>query len=184
MGKQINYYIGYKDFIKLAEQAVKNGCMILKKEYGKYVHDNSVRIITQDCNRYYFYLPEAGKLELQMHDNNEFVGGYNFSGNIVIEASYSVIKCEQKTISRARLFSITGYYDKEKNWIERPEYMKKLYDKLVRIVKKIAPLTEITDEIISISSEDYLTPRKWKHKEYITEELLSLKLNEGYKLVI
>lgn len=184
MGKQINYYIGYKEFLKIAECAVKNGCIILKKEYGKYVRDNSVGIITQDCNRYYFYLPEAGDLEPQMHDDNEFVGGYNSSGNVVIEASYSIVKHEQKTISRGRLFSVTGYYDKNKNWIDRPECMKKLYDKLVRTVKKLAPHTEIVDEIISTSSEDYLKPKEWKHKEYITEELLSLKENDDYKLVI
>lgn len=184
MGKQINYYIGYEDFIKLAEQAVKNGCIILKKEHGKYVRDNSVRIITQDCNRYYFYIPEAGVLELQMHDDNEFIGGYNSSGNVVIEASYSIVKPEQKTISRGRLFSITGYYDKDKNWINRPECVEKLYNKLVRVVKKIAPYTEIVDEIISTSSEDYLKTKEWKHKEYITKELLCLKENDDYKLVI
>lgn len=184
MGKQINYYIGYEDFKKLAEEAVKNGCIILKKEYGKYVRSSSVEIITQDCNQYYFYLPEAGDLELKMFDDNEFIGGYNSSGNVVIEASYSIVKHEQKTISRGRLFSVTGYYDENKNWIDRPECMKKLYDKLVRTVKKLAPYTEIVDEIISTSSEDYLKPKEWKHKEYITEKLLSLKENEDYKLVI
>lgn len=184
MGKQINYYIGYEDFQKLAEQAVKSGCIILKKEYGKYVRDNSVGIIAQDCNRYYFYLPEAGELEFQMHDDNEFVGGYNSSGNVLIEASYSIVKHEQKTISRGRLFSMTGYYDENTKWIDRPECVKKLYDKLVRVIKKIAPYTEIVDEIISTSSEDYLKPKEWKHKEYITAELLLLKEKESYKLIV
>ena len=184
MGKQINYYIGYEDFLKVAEQAIKNGCVILKKEYGKYVRSNDIGIISQDCNRYYFYLPEAGDLETQTHDENEFIGGYNSSGNVVIEASYSIVKHEQKTISRGRLFSVTGYYDENKNWIDRPECMKKLYDKLVRVVKKTAPYTEIVDEIVSTSSDDYLKPKEWKHKEYITEELLALKEKEDYKLVI
>ena len=184
MGKQINYYIGYEDFQKLAEQAVKSDCTILKKEGGKYIHDNSIGIITQDRNRYYFYLPEAGKLEFQMYDTNELVYGYNSLGNAMIEASYSVVKHEQKTISRGRLFSVTGYYDENKKWIDRPECMKKLYDKLVRTVKKLAPYTEIVDKIISTSAEDYLKSTEWKHKEYITEELLSMKENKDYKLVI
>ena len=50
---------------------------------------------------------------------------------------------------------MTGYYDKNKNWIDRPECMKKLYDKLVRAAKKLAPYTEIVDEITAI----------WKYEE-------------------
>lgn len=184
MGKQINYYIEYMEFLKVAEQAVKSDCIVLKKENGKIVRGNSVEVITQDCNRYYFYLPEAGELEIQTQNNTECVGGYNSSGNVVIEASFSVVKHEPKTISRGRLFSITGYYDKDNHWIDRPECVKKLYEKLVRVVKKIAPYTEVVDEIIGTSSEDYLKPQIWKHKEYITDELLSLKEKDDYQLVI
>ena len=184
MGKQINYYMGYKDFLQVAECAVKNGCVLLKEENGKFIRSNNIKMITEDNNRYYFYFPEAGDLEIQIRNNNECIGGYDSSGNVVIEASYSIVRHEQKTISRGRLFSITGYYDKDKNWIDRPECIKKLYDKLVRVVKKTAPYTGIVDEIISTSSDDYLKPKEWKHKEYISEELLALKEKEDYKLVI
>ena len=184
MGKQINYYMGYDEFKMLAEQAIKSGCIIVKKENGKFVRGNSVEIITQDCNKYYFYLPEAGDLEVQMNGDYKFIGGYNSSGNVVIEASYSIVNHEEKKIHRARLFSITGYDDKNGNSIGRPECIKKLYDKLVRIVKKLAPYTEFVDEIqVSCpSSEDYMKTREWKHKEYITKELLSLKENDDYKM--
>ena len=96
MGKQINYYMGYDEFKMLAEQAIKSGCTIVKKENGKYVRGNSVEIITQDCNKYYFYLPEAGDLEVQMNGDYKFIGGYNSSGNVVIEASYSIVSHEEK----------------------------------------------------------------------------------------
>ena len=165
MGKQINYYIGYEDFLKVAGQALISGCIILKKENGKFVRSNNIEMITQDNNRHYFYLLEAGDLEIQIRNDEECIGGYGSSGNVVIEASYSVVKHEQKTISRGRLFSVTGYYDENKNWIDRPECVKKLYDKLVRVVKKNAPYIEIVDEIISTSSEDYLKAKEWKHKE-------------------
>ena len=85
MGKQINDYIGYEDFLKVAEQAVKSGCKILKKEHGKIVRGNSSEMLTPDSNRYYFYLPEAGELEIQIQNNEECIGGYGSSGTVCVE---------------------------------------------------------------------------------------------------
>ena len=53
----------------------------------------------------------------------------------------------------------------------------------VRIVKRIAPYTEITDHIISAQNNDYLQKREWIHKEYISASCLKLKVSKNYKLV-
>ena len=57
------------------------------------------------------------------------------------------------------------------------------YQKLVRIVKRIAPYIEITDHIISTQNNDYLQEREWIHKEYISASCLKLKASMNYKLV-
>lgn len=182
MGKQINYYIGYDDFLSLTQKALDSGCEILAMEQGRVIHSNHISIITPDRYNYYFYLPEAGSLEIQIRNGLESVGGYNTSGNVLIEAGFSRINHSGKTIRRARLFSLSGYYEEGGEWVERPACMKKLYDKLARLVKKIAPYTEMTDTVFSTRDDDYGSIREWTHKEYISPELLELKNNKNYHL--
>ena len=77
---------------------------------------------------------------------------------------------------------ISGYYDEQGEYIPRPECVTKIYNKLVRTVKKVAPLTELTDKYISAKGDTYLQELEWKHKEYITPEYLNLKESDNYKL--
>lgn len=181
MGKQLNYYMNYNGFLDVAQYALDIGCKILKKEKEIIICSEDIRIVSSDTSRYYFYLPQAGALDIQKRNNVEYVGGYNSSGNVIIEAGYSVVDHAKQKISRARIFSITGYYDTYGNWIARSECVKKAYDSLSRKIKKIAPYTEITDFIVN--SPD-VEPKEWKHKEYIMEELLALKVSAGYELRI
>ena len=78
---------------------------------------------------------------------------------------------------------ISGYYDEQGEYISRPESVTKIYNKLARIVKKVAPLTELTDTYISTKDATYLQEYEWKHKEYITPEYLHLKESGNYKLI-
>lgn len=181
MGKQLNYYMGYSGFLKVAQQALDSGCEILKKDNAKIIRSDHISIVTSDTNRYFFYLPQAGQLEIQVRNGEESVGGYCASGIVVIEASYSIVSHQDKRISRARIFSMSGYYDEQGDWIDRPECVRKVYDRLVRKIKAITPYTEIADTII-IGASDDRRPTEWKHKEYITPELLFLKVNSGYKM--
>lgn len=79
---------------------------------------------------------------------------------------------------------ISGYYDEQGEYISRLECVTKIYNKLVRITKKIAPLTELTDKYTSIKDDTYLHEVEWKHKEYITPEYLNLKESNNYKLTV
>lgn len=136
MGKQINYYMGFKDFIKVAQFALDLGCVICREENKKIICSDQINIVTPSVKRYFFYLPEAGDLRVRTENGREEIGGYNASGNVLIEAGFSYVKHDRKTITRGRLFSITGYYDESGNWMERPECVKKAYDKIARKVKK------------------------------------------------
>lgn len=183
MGKQINYYMGYQEFQLIVQKALECGCKILKSVDGKMVQGESVDFVTEAEERYYFYLPAAGELCVRTLLNGmETVGGYNASGNVVIEADYSIINQDSKRISRARLYVTSGYYDEQGQWVARQDCLEKVYNKLVRVVKKVAPYTELTDTIISRRTEDYLQEREYKHKEYITAKCLHLRNEQGYKL--
>lgn len=183
MGKQINYYMGFDDFRKLAQYALDIGCVIWKQEKAKIVCGNSVDIVVPDRFQYYFSLPEAEKVIIHILDSKRRIGGYDQSGNVVIEAKLSRIWHDRKEIARGRLFLISGYYDAQGKWIDCPECMKKIYEQLKRKVKKVAPYTEMTDFITDYASENYKQVER-KHKEYITSELLALHTNNGYKLIL
>ena len=143
-----NYWLGYEDFLKIAQAALDCGCIIIKKVSGKLIYKRSLDIVTEHEHNYWFYVPEAGVLSgntLPFNDND--IQGYSPAGNTLIEAGFSFRNDKSKTITRSRLFVISGYYDEQGEYISRPEYVTKTYNKLVRIVKKVAPLTELTDNM-------------------------------------
>lgn len=184
MGKQINYWLGYADFLRIAQAALDCGCVIIKSISGELVYRQTLDTVTENEHRYYFYLPEAGKLMgKQIPFQNESLANYNAVGNTVIEAGFSFIDDEQKKITRSRLFAISGYYDESGEYIPRPECLTKTYNRLARTVKKVAPYTELTDYIISTRDSSYLQEKEWRHKEYVSPAYLALRTSQKYKLV-
>ena len=184
MSKQINYWLGYPDFLQIAQTALDSGCVIIKSISGKLVYGQTLDTVTEDEHRYYFYLPEAGKLlGKQILFQNESLTGYSAVGNTVIEAGFSFIDEKQKKITRSRLFAISGYYDENGEYVPRPDCLTKTYNRLVRIAKKVAPYTELTDYIISTRGSSYLQEREWKHKVYISASCLGLKVSKNYRLI-
>lgn len=184
MGKQINYWLGYEDFLKIAQAALDCGCIIIKKVSGKLMYGQALDIVTEHEHYYWFYVPEAGALSGKtLPFNDTDIQGYSPAGNTVIEAGFSFRNDKRKTITRSRLFVISGYYDEQGEYISRPECVTKIYNKLVRIAKRVAPLTELTDKYISTKDDTYLQEAEWTHKEYITPEYLDLKESNDYKLI-
>lgn len=183
MGKQINYWLGFEDFLQIVQVALDSGCVIIKPVSGKLTYGQTLDIVTESEHHYYFYVPEAGELlGKSIPFEDEAIGSYTATGNSVIEAGFSFRNDETKEIVRNRLFVISGYYDDKGDYILRPECVTKTYNRLVRIVKKIAPYTELTDTYTSTKDEDYLQEKAWKHKEYISPQFLQLKLLHNYKL--
>lgn len=184
MGKQINYYMEYKSFIRIAEKALELGCEIIRDEHANEISRGfSSDLVTPNCTRYFFHVPEAGEITVgrDMYGKSYVNYGYSASANTLIEAGYSYISSEEKRISRARLFCTTGYYDENENFINRPDSVTKIYNALVRYIKKISPYTEIIDKQISLQDETYLQEIERRYKKYITEYCLNL-WNEGYEL--
>jgi len=183
MGKQINYYMEYERFLRLAEKALELGCEIIRDEHASgIIRGFTLDVIAPDCIFYFFRVPEAGDIATgtDMH-GKQYVNNSAASGNCLIEAGFSAIRQDEKRISRARLYSSTGYYDAERNFIGRPDCVTKICNALARYAKKLAPQTEITVKQISTQDETYLQEIERKYKYYITEHCLQLQ-REGYSL--
>lgn len=199
MGKQINYFMDYDSFLLLAQKAVDLGCTVIKQDLdlGKVIESDDIHIIAPYTERfgakdYYFHLPEAGAVGIQMINGKEHLDrGYTATGNAVIEAGYSFVPespagddgmRQKKEIRHARIHCISGYYDENGEYIPRPQCLTKVYNALARYVKKLAPYTEFTDMLISMKPENYGEPYEYTHKEYITKACLDLVQREGYKM--
>lgn len=75
MGKQINYWLKYEEFLQIAQAALDCGCIIIKPDSEEIRYGQSLDIITEDECRYYFYLPEAGFSFI--HDKEKKITGKN-----------------------------------------------------------------------------------------------------------
>jgi len=185
LGKQINYWMDYENFILLAEKALELGCIIYRRradEQGKIVYGNDISIVTANVSDYYFYFPQAGKIVIDIINGRECISTIHDSGQAIIEAGFSIIHQEKKKITRSRLWCSSGFYREDGEYINRSEDLTKVYNSLARYVKKLAPYTELVDVYISSRDKDYGKEVEYKHKEYVSRYCID-KMSEGYKLV-
>ena len=165
MGKQINYYMEYASFLKVAQKALELGAIILKRTPDGMIHQSSeLALITPDYGRYVFFFPQFGPLVIRdMENGQQKLDGFaTASGNAMIEAGFS--RLEGRTIGRARLYIQSGYYSNQ-DYISRSAEMTAVYKKLVRVVKK---------------HTKYQTISGRTYKEYVSPYCLDLVENEGY----
>ena len=99
MGKQINYWMDYDNFLLLAQKAIDLGCTIVKEDFdsGKVIESKDICIVTPPFEnfrntRYYFHLAEAGDIKTHMVNGKETLDPYlKANGNALIHAAYSFI---------------------------------------------------------------------------------------------
>lgn len=96
----------------------------------------------------------------------------------VIEAGFSIPIEEKHLIVKNRLYAITGIYADDGSWVSRPDMLTKLYNKLVRVVKKKVPYTEVEHFVVNPMYEG----KKFKSKEYISSDYYDLVKNKDYIL--
>ncbi len=142
MGRQINYYMEHESFLQVAQLALDCGCEIIKEDLDvpptTVIRTRDIAAITPNDWMFWFYVPEAGRLETKTYDCGERVEhSFSESGNALIEAGVSLIREEEKTIGRSRLYVQSGYYDGNDVWVPRPKCVDAVYNKLVRRVKKL-----------------------------------------------
>ena len=141
MGKQVNYAMDYEAFLQLAQFALDLGCMIIRNDHTQKPSYPSAEIsaVIPECQTYLFYLPELYPMD-QIEHGKDYGGKYylanTFSGPFsiaIIEAGFSIGES-----GRARVYVTTGFYDKDGNWIARPERLTKIYDRIARKARKLA----------------------------------------------
>lgn len=188
MGKQINYYMDYESFLKLAERAISEGCMILKNDHTEKPQQpqNNVSAITEDWMRYYFYLPELAELKYKKSKDGQYYIIDNSASELtlaLIEAGFSK-KHEGRNglpcINIARLYIPTGVW-LDGEWHPRSERITKVYNKLARFARKLAPRTAIEIDDIVFDDENNALPVKKEATALVSPECLGWR-NQGYEL--
>lgn len=149
MGRQINYYMDFDNFLVVAQAALDEGCLIVSRTHTPTppVPGAGLSAITSDESMYYFYLPELAPLEHGIDNfGNYYVKSFATQcGLALIAAGYSRRPAANSTesASPARLYMPTGFY-LDGVWVPRHERTEHVYNRLVRVVKRVAPYTPLT----------------------------------------
>lgn len=180
MGKQINYYMGYKDFLSVAQSALDSGAVIYRHAYEnkkwQMIGGTSLDVIKEDTQEYYFHFPADGEMVI-----NDIYGNQHPSNTAklhMIQAGFSRPNHEKHLLTSNRLYVISGRYDEDGIWVPRSDLLTKIYNRLVRVVKKIAPYTEVEHFVVNSIYEG----EKFKTKKYISSEYFDLAQNKDYTL--
>ena len=180
MGKQINYYMGYTDFLSVAQAALNCGCIVYRHSFenGKWklIGGTTLDTVKENCWRYYFHNPAIGDFDIDLISDKQYVP--NDSLLNVIEAGFSFPNKEKHLISSNRIYVISGRYADDGNWVSQSNLLTEIYNKLVRVVKKTAPYTEIEHFVVNPMYEG----KKFKSKKYISSEYYDLVQNKDYIL--
>lgn len=144
-----------------AQKAVDLGFTVVKEDLtsGRAIESKDNRIISPygkyNHPSFYFHIPEAGDIRILTGIGKECLDyGYTATGN-------------------------SGYHDENKKDIPRPDCLTKVYNSLVKYVKKTAPYTVSVEMFISTKDENHGEAFEYRHKEYITKTCLNLVNNEG-----
>ena len=147
-----------------AQKAVDLGFTVVKEDLtsGRVIESKDNRIISPygkyNHPSFYFHIPEAGDIRILTGIGKECLDyGYTATGN-------------------------SGYHDENEKDIPRPDCLTKVYNSLVKYVKKTAPYTVSVEMFISTKDENHGEAFEYRHKEYITKNCLDLINNKGYKL--
>ncbi|MDE5940268.1 MAG: hypothetical protein K2H37_14470 [Lachnospiraceae bacterium] len=178
MGKQINYYMGYQDFLSVAQAALDCGCIIYRHAYedGRWnlIGGTTLDIVKPNCRRYYFHIPALGSFDRKLVSDNAYLSDDSLF--CVIEAGFTIPGKQE--MDKNRLYIVTGRYTDDGCWVSCPDMLTKVYNKLVWVVKKTAPYTEFEHFVVNPMYEG----EKFKSKEYISPEFYELVQSKDYKL--
>lgn len=77
MGKQINYYMGYEDFLSVAQAALDSDCIIYRRssENGRFelISGTTLDTIKPNCDRYYFHNPAIGNFDIGLISEKQYI---------------------------------------------------------------------------------------------------------------
>lgn len=188
MGMQVNYYMDHETFLLVAQKALKEGCLILRWEhtFQPQLPASDLSIVTEEQMRYYFYLPELAPLAYKTDQNDQYYLDNIFSplSLALIEASFSrpwpAHGSTLPNINRARLYIPTGFWDENRQWVPRSERLTKVYQRLARLARKLAPAAALTVDDIDYNQEGNPEPVQYSCRIYTSPRCLEWR-KEGYE---
>ncbi len=140
MGKQLNYYMGYDEFITAAQAASDNGCTIISRAYGNKswnIRRGTPVDIVSDHQRDYFFVTDDADNDIFDEINGCYISEKTRLN--VIEAGFSITDSKKRLIVKNRLYLASGVYDTTGSFVKCSDKNVKVYDKLARIARKLAP---------------------------------------------
>jgi hypothetical protein len=186
MGKQINFFMDYETEAKFFEYLLPQCKISNKVVNGEMIFIDTLpeRFSGQDWFQLHLYKPEMGPCDIVIHDDGKgYVNAYS-SYSPVIEFCRSVIRTDDKIITRGRLYVVMKYYDKDDNNVSKPEELNKWYNELCRWIRKHLPRREyenpISLEYANRMCLEYGVSPGHMTKEYISDSILRLVQEEGY----
>ncbi len=183
MGKQINYYMDYESFLKVVQIALDEGCMLLHTDHTPKPQKPTTDIeMTKEHTSFKLYLPELAELKYaqDMYGNYYIDDIFNELWIAQIEIGYSQKYDQLMRVNRSRIYIPTGFDDKNGIWIARSERLTKVYDKLARAVRKLAPSTTIEFDYVAKKDGRYSDPQRSQRKVYATPQCLEWRA-QGYE---
>lgn len=148
MGKQTSYYITHDEFLTLAQAALDEGCRLLRLDFNAAEPPCPTRdlsAIDPTHALWYFVLPGAGEPRYLRNRLGRYAP--DTSGAIetqLIETGFSV-RSSRGVWSSPRLY-IASDALVDGMLVPRPAEATRIYDKLARIVRKMAPTRVYTDK--------------------------------------
>jgi len=142
--KQINYYMDCESFRQLAQKALDEGCSIILNELTEepQIPARDLSIVTPGHTRYFFCAPGFEAEFVRTEDGRYYPDLNGMRMAMMLEAGFSAVRTDG-LITRDRLFSastaVVGM-----RLVPRPAEVGRLYDRLARLVRKLAPLRTYT----------------------------------------
>ena len=163
MGRQINFYMDLEKEKKLIEYLMEQQLIIFSSpnkcnNINNYMLYKDLYItLNEKCFR---------ELSKNIKEDNFYIDVYVSN---VIEYMRTRIDINQKSISYGRLYIVTSYFDNNSKLIYKDYELVKVYEKLVRWIRKNCPMTE------------YIQNNKLK-RAYMSSGIKELVEKEEYKL--
>ena len=165
MGRQINFYMDYKVEKEFQEFILKQGLIIVSKRIDQEMIIND---ISYKKNKIYI-MQEKGIENLKIREYDDGRKFINENISCVIEYSRTIIRKDMKKIFRGRIYVIAVYFNENEEIVHKDEEFLKIYEKLVRWIKKNCPMTKFVQD-------------GYDEKEYMSSGIKEMVEKEGYKL--
>lgn len=167
MGRKINFYMDSKTEEKFQDFILKNDLLIMHKNKEKNCMIYTNNMDDEKFKLYFIPKKYISKVFTEILSSGMIY--LNIDTSYLIEYRKTDIRKKNKKIFRGRIYMIAVYFNEKEEIVYKDQEFLKIYEKLVRWIKKNCPMTKFAQD-------------GYDEKEYMSEEIKELIEKEGYKL--